>query len=86
MKDYKTVNNNLKTEYGWGTGIALREAIHLAGFFTVSSSPVFFNNRGGSMRADGKDKEKLENALTVGACLVLGLLIIVISVLRGGLR
>jgi hypothetical protein len=38
------------------------------------------------MRADGKDREKIEKALTVGVCLIIGLLIIVISVMRGGLR
>jgi hypothetical protein len=38
------------------------------------------------MRADGKDKEKIENALTVGVCLIIGLLIVVISVIKGGLR
>lgn len=38
------------------------------------------------MRADGKDNEKFINALTVMACLIIGLVIIIVSLLRGGLR
>lgn len=38
------------------------------------------------MRADGKDREKLENALTICACLIIGIIVIIISIARGGLK